>query len=109
MFNKTVLNLIIMIAGLSTVVSYADDIRIGYPGTGGTGCPQGSVSASLSPDRKTISLIFDKYVVEAGRDFGKRTDRKNCQIALPVHIPQGMSVSVLEMDYRGFNSLPAGA
>jgi len=89
--------------------SFADDIEIGIPGTGGTGCPHGSVSASLSPDRKTISLIFDQYVVQAGRDYGKRVDRKNCQIALPVHVPQGMSVSVFEMDYRGFNSLPQGA
>ena len=29
----------------------ADDIRLGAPAYGGTGCPAGSASVSLSPDR----------------------------------------------------------
>lgn len=87
----------------------ADDIRLGVPGYGGTGCPAGSVSATLSPDQKALTLIFDQYVVEAGGFSGKRLDRKNCQIALPIHVPSGYSFSILEMDYRGFNSLPRGA
>jgi hypothetical protein len=92
-----------------TMAFAADDIQLGIPGYGGTGCPAGSVSATLSPDAKTLSLIFDQYVVQAGGVTGKRLDRKNCQIALPIHIPQGYSVSILEMDYRGYNALPYGA
>ena len=30
-------------------------------------------------------------------------------VAIPVHVPQGRSVSVLAIDYRGFNQLPRGA
>lgn len=86
--------------------AFADDISLGLPGYGGTGCPQGTVSATLSPDAKTLSIIFDQYVANAGGPI--RIDRKNCQIALPIHVPQGYSFSILEMDYRGFNSLPAG-
>src|SRR5262249_20749439 len=32
-----------------------------------------------------------------------------CNVVIPVHVPQGFSVSVLTLDYRGFNDLPAGA
>lgn len=36
-------------------------------------------------------------------------ERKTCNIAVPVHVPQGYSVSIFQIDYRGFNSLPYGA
>lgn len=90
-------------------IAYADDISLGKPGYGGTGCPERSVSATLSPDAKSLSLLFDEYNVEAGGDTGKRFDRKSCNIAIPVHVPQGLSVSVLAIDYRGYNNVPAGA
>ena len=32
--------------------AYADDISLGIPGYGGSGCPSDSVSATLSPDGK---------------------------------------------------------
>jgi len=86
-----------------------DDISLGMPGYGGTGCPSGSVSTTLSPDGKSLSLIFDQYSVEAGGDTGRTFDRKSCNVAIPVHVPQGYSVAVLAIDYRGFNHLPAGA
>lgn len=87
----------------------ADDISLGIPGYGGSGCPSNSVSATLSPDAKALSLLFDEYVVQAGGDTGKSLDRKTCNVAIPVHVPQGRSVSVLAVDYRGFNQLPSGA
>lgn len=89
--------------------AHADSIRLGEPGYGGTGCPDGSVSTTLSPDAKSLSLIFDGYEVSAGGSTGRSFDRKSCNVAIPVHVPQGMSVSVLSVDYRGFNHLPAGA
>lgn len=85
---------------------FAGDISLGQPGYGGTGCPTGSVSATLSPDAKSLSLLFDQYQVSVGGKTGKSFDRKSCNIAIPVHVPQGMSVSVLKIDFRGFNHLP---
>ena len=89
--------------------SARDDIRLGIPGYGGTGCPAGSVSTTLSPDEKSLSLIFDEYSVSAGGTTGRSFDRKSCNVAIPVHVPQGYSVAVLAVDYRGFNHLPTGA
>ncbi len=94
---------------LSASAFAADDISLGKPGYGGTGCPEGTVSATLSPDAKSLSLLFDQYQISIGGTTGKSFDRKSCNIAIPVHVPQGMSVSVLKIDYRGFNHLPASA
>lgn len=97
------------LGGSFATFAYADDISLGQPGYGGSGCPDASVSATLSPDAKSLSLLFDAYQVEAGADTGKAFDRKSCNIAIPVHVPQGLSISVLAIDYRGYNNLPAGA
>jgi hypothetical protein len=87
----------------------ADDIYLGVPGYGGNGCPQGTVSATLSPDAKSLSIIFDQFITEAGPSSGKTLDRKGCNIAIPVHVPQGFSLSIIGVDYRGFVSVPRGA
>ena len=63
----------------------------------------------MSPDAKSLSLLFDKYQVSVGGDTRKSFDRKSCNIAIPVHVPQGLSVSVLQIDFRGFNHLPQSA
>lgn len=87
----------------------ADEIKLGYPGYGGNGCPAGSASVTLSPDQTQLSILFDQYIVEAGGSTGKAIDRKSCNIAIPVTVPQGWSISLFQVDYRGFNSLPVGA
>jgi len=91
---------------LSAPVFAAGDISLGEPGYGGTGCPDGTVSVTLSPDQKSLSLLFDQYQVEVGGETGKSFDRKSCNIAIPVFVPQGLSVSILKIDFRGFNHLP---
>ncbi|QPC96036.1 DUF4360 domain-containing protein (plasmid) [Mesorhizobium sp. INR15] len=95
--------------GMMTSLAHADDIALGVPGYGGSGCPEGSVSATLSPDSKSLSLLYDQYQLAVGGTSGKSFDRKSCNVAIPVHVPQGRSISVLAVDYRGFNHLPKGA
>lgn len=92
---------------ITSTAAIAADIQLGVPGYGGTGCPANSASVTLAPDQKSLSILFDQYVVEAGN--GRTMDRKSCNIAIPVRVPQGYSISVFQIDYRGFNSLPAGA
>lgn len=102
-------SILLFSAMMLSVPAFADDISLGEPGYGGTGCPAGTVSVTLSPDAKSLSLLFDQYQVAVGGDTGKSFDRKSCNIAIPVHVPQGLSVSVLKIDYRGFNHLPQSA
>ena len=104
------------LVGLLTVLSYSnahaqfgnDPVRLGTPSYGGNGCPAGSASASISPDGSQLSILFDSFMAEAGGFTGKTVDRKACNLAIPVHVPQGFSVSLVRIDYRGFNSLPYG-
>jgi len=100
---------VVLTTSLMSVTSVrADDIYLGEPIYGGTGCPAGSAAAVLSPDSKSLSILFDKYQAFAGGPSRQYYDRKSCNVAIPVHVPQGLSVSVLAVDYRGFNSVPRG-
>lgn len=83
-----------------------NDIQLGKPGHAGSGCPIDTVSATLSPDKKSLSILFDDYLIEAGPSVGKKIARKNCQLAIPVHVPSGFSVSLMSVDYRGYLFLP---
>ncbi len=86
----------------------ADTLRLGDAAYGGTGCPAGSASVTVSPDQQALSILFDSYVTEAGYTTNKQIDRKSCNITIPVQVPQGYSVAVFAVDYRGFNALPNG-
>jgi hypothetical protein len=93
----------------AAVPAFASDISLGMPGYGGSGCPSGTVSATLSPDGKSLSMLFDEYSVSAGGMTGRSFDRKACNVAIPVHVPSGYSIAVIGVDYRGYNHLPARA
>lgn len=86
-----------------------NDVQLGQVGSAGTGCPIGTVETVLSPDKKSLSVLFDGFVLEAGPSIGKKLVRKNCTLAIPVHIPNGFSVSLMAVDYRGYNYLPSRA
>jgi hypothetical protein len=88
--------------------AFANNIRLGTPASGGTGCPVGSAAIVLSPDEQAISILFDKYVVEAGYTNGRRVDRKSCNLVVPIEIPEGYTVALIKADYRGFNAIPEG-
>lgn len=87
----------------------AESLTIGEPQYGGNGCPAGTASATISPDGSAISILFDQYMAEAGNTTGRRIDRKSCNLAIPIQVPNGYSVALLKVDYRGFNAVPAGA
>ncbi len=105
---QRILGLSVLAVGAQAALAQ-QDIRLGEPAYGGNGCPIGTASVTLSPDQKSLSVLFDQYIAEAGASVGKTLDRKSCNLAIPVHVPQGLSVSILAVDYRGFNSLPARA
>lgn len=104
---KKIAALSLLAASLSAFAQ--NTIQLGYPAYGGNGCPNGSASATVSPDGKSLSIIFDQFIAEAGPHAGKTLDRKSCNIAVPVHVPNGFSISIIAVDYRGFVSLPQGA
>jgi hypothetical protein len=71
----------------------------------GTGCPAGSVAQSVSPDAHQFTLLFDSFVASAGPGVAITESRKNCQVNVQLHVPQGWSYSITTVDYRGYVSL----
>ncbi|MCP4745224.1 MAG: DUF4360 domain-containing protein [Desulfobacteraceae bacterium] len=74
---------------------------------GGDGCPNGSGSAVMSPDFSKISVFFDEYYAYSAEDPRGR-DRKSCNLGVAVHVPHGMTVALIKLDYRGYVDVPPG-
>jgi len=75
---------------------------------GGTGCPRNTVGILLAADKKTFTLLFDSYVAEIGASTRITDTRKNCQITVALHYPQGFQYSLLSTDYRGYVGIDKG-
>lgn len=99
----------LMASSMLATAGNLNDVQLGHVGARGSGCPGGTVDSILSPDKKSLSILFDGFVLEAGPMIGKRMDRKNCTVAIPVHVPNGLSVSLVAVDYRGYNFIPKKA
>ena len=75
---------------------------------GGTGCPQGTVSAAFTQDRKTVTMIFDQFLAQTGPGLKPTDSRKACQVNVDLRYPSGWSYSVMKVDYRGYVGIPYG-
>lgn len=96
---------------LVSVVNMGEgDISLGDLSFAGSGCPEGSAQAVLAPDKKSVSVLFDEFAASAGTSYGGNSiDNKNCSVSIPVIVPNGYSISVYKLDYRGFAEVPANA
>jgi hypothetical protein len=94
---------------ISGCLASTGDIALAEPGYGGSGCPVGSASVTLSRDQTAFRVAFTKYQVAAGGATSKLFERKSCNLAIPIVVPHGRSVSILAVAYRGLTRLPRGA
>ncbi|GAA4233317.1 DUF4360 domain-containing protein [Actinomadura meridiana] len=85
-----------------------DGVTIEVATVNGSGCPIGSTAIALSPDNDAFTITYSKYLAQVGGNSQPTDDRKNCQINLRVHVPQGFTYAVSSTDYRGFASLQTG-
>ncbi|WP_131739023.1 DUF4360 domain-containing protein [Actinomadura roseirufa] len=75
----------------------------------GSGCPAGSAAVAVSDDKEAFTVTYSKYTAQAGGDSASTDSRKNCQIAMKVHVPQGFTYAINSTDYRGFANLEPGS
>ena len=68
----------------------------------GSGCPSGTVSAVIAPDGKSFILGFDAYLAEAGPNIPLRDNRKFCNLSLMLEVPNGITYTVADVNYRGY-------
>ncbi|WP_030441487.1 DUF4360 domain-containing protein [Actinoplanes subtropicus] len=86
-----------------------EDMAITVAAANGTGCPWGSADVTVSPDNKAFTVTYSQFTAQTGPE-AKATDfRKNCQLALNVHVPQGFTFAIAGADYRGYAHLARGA
>ncbi|MFD9894092.1 DUF4360 domain-containing protein [Amycolatopsis sp. NPDC059027] len=77
----------------------------------GSGCPAGTATAAadVAPDNTSFTVYYKNFKARAG-DGAPATDfRKNCQINVLVHVPQGFTYAIASVSYRGFAHLENGA
>ncbi|KAI3321560.1 hypothetical protein HD806DRAFT_524023 [Xylariaceae sp. AK1471] len=84
------------------------EIQIVSVSASGNGCPQGSVTTDLSPDKQVVTFGFDKFqtYIGPGSAIGDRS--KNCQLHLNLKYPGGFQYAVVESTYHGYAQLEKG-
>ncbi|KNC99933.1 uncharacterized protein SPPG_05305 [Spizellomyces punctatus DAOM BR117] len=73
----------------------------------GSGCPISPPSAQvvLADDKKSFTVLFDKFIASAGPGIPRTENRKNCQLTVQLHIPGGWQYSIASADFRGWAEL----
>jgi hypothetical protein len=75
----------------------------------GSGCPAGTASVAMLPDNTGFRIYYNRYLAADGGSSAPTDIRKNCQVNLLVHIPQGFTFAIARADYWGRAHLEAGA
>jgi hypothetical protein len=86
-----------------------DRITVDLVSVNGSGCPPGTASVSVLPDNTGFRVTYREFLARAGGNADPVDFRKNCQLAVQVHIPQGFTFAVGSAEYRGRARLEAGA
>lgn len=75
---------------------------------GGSGCPEGSVQAVLSPDRTSVTLTYDTFDAAVGPDVDPKRSNNFCNATIIFDYPTGWSYSLISADYMGVANLDPG-
>ncbi|OJF13412.1 DUF4360 domain-containing protein [Couchioplanes caeruleus] len=86
-----------------------DHIVIDLVAMAGSGCRPGTADVAVSPDNKAFTAIYSEYLAQAGPGVPSTEGRKNCQLNVLVHVPQGFTFAIAKVDYRGYGSLLHGS
>ncbi|MGH8876612.1 MAG: DUF4360 domain-containing protein [Stackebrandtia sp.] len=86
-----------------------DKIIIDVATVNGSGCPKDTAAVAVSSDNTAFTVTYSQYLAQAGGDSDPTDFRKNCQLNLIVHVPQGFTYAIASADHRGFAHLEPGA
>ncbi|WP_131739022.1 DUF4360 domain-containing protein [Actinomadura roseirufa] len=86
-----------------------DKITVEVLTVNGSGCPAGTAAVATASDNSGFTVTYSNYLAQAGGSSTATDFRKNCQLNLRVHVPQGFTYAIAGADYRGFANLEAGA
>ncbi|MEV7728409.1 DUF4360 domain-containing protein [Streptomyces sp. NPDC087917] len=86
-----------------------DKIVIELATVNGSGCREGTAEVAVAPDNTAFTVTYSEYLAQVGAGAPPTGFRKNCQLNLRVHVPNGFTYAIVQADYRGFASLQPGA
>jgi hypothetical protein len=96
-------------AATSNLAPGPDKVTIEIASINGSGCRPGSAAVAVSEDNTAFTVTYSEYLAKVGVGATPTDFRKNCQLSLMVHVPQGFTYAISSTDYRGFASLQNGA
>ena len=71
----------------------------------GNGCPAGSTSTGVSPDKQAATSIFSSFVAVAGPGTAPGDESRDCLMIVHVDVPAGWQYSLESVHHRGFAGL----
>lgn len=86
-----------------------EKIQISVNTVNGSGCPKGTAAVAVASDNTAFTVTYSDYLAQVGPSSNPTDIRKNCQLNLGVHVPQGFTYAIAQVDYRGYGSLQKGA
>lgn len=86
-----------------------DKITVDVATVNGSGCPAGTAAVAVASDNTAFTVTYSDYLAQVGVGASPTDFRKNCQLGLSIHYPQGFTYAISEADYRGFAHLVDGA
>ena len=84
-------------------------ITIDVATVNGSGCPAGTAAVATAADNTAFTVTYSSFLAQTGAGAAPADFRKNCQLVLRVHYPQGFTFGIAQADYRGFGHIAAGA
>ena len=93
---------------LILLTTHAEAVELGRITSSGSGCPEGTVSATLAPDRKSFTVLLDQAQIEVGKSSGKSHAMQTCNLDIPIFSSPGKTWVIQRLDYRGYRALPVG-
>ena len=90
--------------GVSAMQPHVKLTNVNYSGNG---CPKGSVSISMTPNKGAINSVFDDYFAEFSGKPNQAVRR--CKLFMQLYLPKNKRVKLRQVRFRGFVDLPLNA
>jgi len=91
----------------TNVSAMQPDIRLTDIRYTGNGCPKGSVSVSMTPNKGAINSVFDDFFAGA---IGQPSQVvRRCKFSMQLHLPKNKRARLRQVRFRGFVDLPLNA
>ncbi len=72
----------------------------------GSGCPQGQVSVTMTPNGSAFSILYDAFDLRVDKNI--TVARASCRVVLHVKKPRKTGFRIENAEFRGFVALDAG-